>query len=80
MVWILADGTPAQAQSFYEGHYVTFGWFINDADNSEGAYALAGTSMAPGVPWVGVIDATTMEVRYNNPLNLTAIVQGLGTD
>lgn len=80
VVWILADGTPSQAQSYYEGNGVTFGWFTNDADNSEGPYSLAGTSMASGVPWVGIIDGTTMEVKYNNPMNITAIVQTLGTD
>jgi len=79
-VWILADGTPTSAQSYYSSKGVTTGWFINDADNSQGAYALAGTAMASGVPWVGVIDGTTMEVKYNNPMNLTAIVQNLGTD
>jgi len=80
VVWILSGGTPSSAQSFFEGLGVTFGWFINDQDNSLGAYTLAGTAMASGVPWVGVIDATSMEVVYNNPMNLTAIVQNLGTD
>ena len=80
MVWILADGTPSSAQSFYESKGITFGWFINDQDNTEGAYTLAGTSMAPGVPWVGVIDATTMEIVASRPTNTGTLVQSLATD
>ena len=80
-VWVLAGASSAsQAASYYQDIGVDFGWFTHDLDNSMGANALAGTPMASGVPWIGVIDAKTMQVAYNNPYNVYGIVQSLGSD
>jgi hypothetical protein len=80
-LWILAGGSSAsQAASYYEDIGITFGWFTHDGDNSYASNIFAGTPMASGVPWVGVIDADTMQVAYNNPYNVYGIVQSLGSD
>ena len=80
-VWILVDADSAlEAGAYFEELGVTFGWMTNDADNSMGRYALAGTPMAFGVPWIGVIDAETMKVTVNNPVDVFPIVENLGTD
>ena len=51
-----------------------------DSDNSQGAYYLANTPMSDSVPWVGLIDAETMRVAYNNPISIEAITEAMGTD
>jgi hypothetical protein len=80
-VWILEGGSsPAQAAEYFEDLGVTFGWMTDDADNSQGAYYLAETPMSGTVPWIGIIDARTMRVAYNNPLSIERIVEEMGTD
>lgn len=36
--------------------------------------------MVTAIPWIGVIDAETMQVMYYNPSNIYSIVQSLGSD
>jgi len=81
VVWVLSGGaSAAAAQSYFTGNGATFGWYTNDMDNTAGANTMAGTYMAEGVPWLGIIDAKTMEVKYNNPMTPYGPVQLLGTD
>jgi hypothetical protein len=81
VVWVLAGGSSATAAaSWYEGQGVTFGWMTHDGDNTWQRNGLAATAMAPGVPWVGVIDADTMQVAYNNPMNYYSIAVSLAGD
>ena len=84
-IWLLAwDGgvipTNAIAQSYFEDQGVTFGWFTDDADNSLGGYTFHNSPMLSGVPWIGVIDAKTMQVVASNPSDVFSVVQSLGTD
>ncbi|MBW2261710.1 MAG: hypothetical protein JRG91_07020 [Deltaproteobacteria bacterium] len=85
MIWLLAwDGgttpTNAMAQTFYESHGTSFGWYTDDRDNSVEAYLFHNSDMAGGVPWVGVIDAKTMRVAADNPSDVRSLVQSLGSD
>ncbi|MBW2261035.1 MAG: hypothetical protein JRG91_03600 [Deltaproteobacteria bacterium] len=86
-IWILAwdGGTPepttALSQSFYEDLGVDFGWFTDDQDNSLGFCAYLNSDInGGGVPWWGIIDATTMEIVASRPTNTGSLVQSLGTD
>jgi hypothetical protein len=85
-IWVMAwDGgtttTNAMAQSYYEGQGVDFGWFTDDKDNSLGFCAFLNTDInGGGVPWWGIIDATSMEIVASRPSNTSSLVQSLATD
>jgi hypothetical protein len=84
-IWILAwDGgttpTTAMAEDYYSGYGVNFGWFTDDRDNSWEPYAFHNTGMAGGVPWIGVIDADTMQVYASNPTDVMSVVRTLAAD
>jgi len=84
-IWVLAwDGgtepTTAMAEDYYTSHGVDFGWFTDDQDNSWQPYAFHNTTMAGGVPWVGVIDAKTMEVVASNPSDVLTWARNLAED
>ena len=80
VIWIVPGSTASSAQSYYAPLGATFGWYTGDTDNTWSPMAMGGTPMASGVPWLGIIDAKTMEVVYNNPYSVYGIVQTLGTD
>lgn len=84
-IWILAwDGgpmtTPAMAEEYYSGHGVTFGWFTDDEDNTWEPYIFHNNPFGSGVPWLGVIDAETMQVFENNPHDVLDVVRELARD
>jgi hypothetical protein len=84
VVWILAwDGssaepTNAMAQEYYEGQGVDFGWYTDDRDNSLGFCEFLASPMISGVPWVGIIDADTMELVADNPADIGSLITSLG--
>jgi hypothetical protein len=85
VIWIMAwDGgtmpTPAMAESYYTGNGVDFGWFTDDEDNTWEPYIFHNNPFSSGVPWVGVIDADTMQVHSSNPSNVVSVVQTLAAD
>ena len=82
VLWLLAwDGgttpTDAMARDFYSAEGANFGWYFDDADNSVGAYTFHNSAMISGVPWIGIIDADTMTVAYDNPSNVRSAVMAL---
>jgi len=86
VVWMLVavEGselpTPETARSYFEEQGVTFGWYTDDEDNTWQAYGFHNHVPGAGVPSMWIIDAETMQIVYNDPMNLRAIVQNLGTD
>jgi hypothetical protein len=84
-IFIVQDaGSASQADSYFNGHYVTFGWRTNDADNTEGSHMISYSGIYGGVPWTGVIDAETMELVYDEPdtsyLDIVSIAVELASD
>jgi len=63
---------------------VTFGWRTNDADNSLGGRTIADSTIYDGVPWIGVIRASDMQLVYDEPddeyLDLAAIATELAAE
>ena len=46
---------------------MTFGWRTNDSDNSLGGATIASSTIYEGVPWVGVIRTSDMQLVYDEP-------------
>jgi hypothetical protein len=81
-VFVIADApSVAQANDYVERYGTTFGWRTNDADNSAGPGAVAGSSIFGGVPWTGVIRASDMRLMYDESdtsyLDIRAIAEDL---
>jgi hypothetical protein len=68
-IFVVADAaTPAEADAYTDAQGVSFGWSTNDADNSEGAYTIASSTIHGSlVPWTGVIDASDMKISHDEP-------------
>ncbi len=65
---MVVDATSASmANSYIEDAGVTFGWRTNDADNSQGSYAIAYSSLYTAYPWTAVIRASDMRLMYEEP-------------
>ena len=84
-IWILVwDGgtepTTLMASDYYTSNGVDFGWFTDDRDNTWQPYSFHNTAMAGTVPWIGIIDAKTMEVVADDPPDVFDLVVSLGTD
>ena len=80
----MADASSAaQADSYYTGYGLTFGFRTHDGDNTEGAGAIAGSGIYGGVPWTGVIRTADMQLVYDEPdtsyLDISAIAVELST-
>ena len=62
---------------------MTFGWRTNDSDNSLGGGTIASSDIYDGVPWIGVIRASDMQLVYDEPddeyLDVAAIATELST-
>jgi hypothetical protein len=84
-IWILAwDGgtlpTPAMAESYYTSNGVDFGWFTDDEDNTWDPYIFHNNPFGSGVPWLGIIDADTMQVYATAPDDLLEVIRELAMD
>jgi hypothetical protein len=80
-IWILMDApSDSAADEYLDEVGVGFGWATNDAASTLGAHYFASTPMLTAIPWIGVIDAETMQVVYDDPSNIYSIVLTLGTD
>lgn len=67
-IFLVSDAaTSEQASQYADRNGVTFGWRSNDADNTQGVFAVVGSSIFGGVPWTGVIRTSTMELEYDEP-------------
>lgn len=65
-IWIVVDaGSPEQASEWLDSQYVTYGWGTSDSDNSEGTGAVATSPNVTGVPWIGVIRTSDMQLVYD---------------
>jgi hypothetical protein len=65
-IFVVADASSASAADAYINEYgVTFGWRTNDADNTQGSYSIAYSSIYGGYPWTGVIRASDMQLVYD---------------
>jgi len=49
------------ANDYINGYGINFGYRTNDRDNSAGSSAIANSPLFYGVPWIAVIDASTMQ-------------------
>lgn len=64
----MSDAPTASAASDYvDRQGVTFGWRTNDADNTQGMFAVANSMIFGGVPWTGVIRTSDMQLVYDEP-------------
>jgi hypothetical protein len=67
-IFLVSDAaSPDIADQYVSNHGVTFGWRSNDADNTQGAYSVVGSSLFGGVPWTGVIRTSDMHLVYDEP-------------
>ena len=61
-----------------------FGWATNDADNSLGGGTIAGSDIYDGVPWIGVIRTSDMQLVHDEPddsyLDIAAIATELAAE
>ncbi len=81
-IFLVADAPDAATADAYVASYgIDFGWRTNDADNTAGAYLVTGSGVFEGVPWTGVIAASDMVFRYDQPddalLDIAAIASEL---
>jgi cysteine-rich repeat protein len=62
-IFLVTDAsTSPMANNYIERYGVTFGWRSNDQDNSEGRFTIGEATAF--VPWIAVVDATDMTIRY----------------
>ena len=64
---VVDASSAAAAHAYIEDLGVTFGFRTNDADNSEGSYAIGYSSMYTAYPWTAVIRSSDMQVMYDEP-------------
>jgi hypothetical protein len=78
----VADASSAaQADAYFAGYGLTFGYRTHDGDNTEGSGAIAHSGIYGGVP--GVIRTSDMQLVHDEPdtsyLDIEAIAAELST-
>jgi hypothetical protein len=79
-LFVVADAsTTAQADSYVNRYGIDFGWRTNDADNSEGDYAIANSPIYEGYPWTIVIRTSDMSVTHVESMTDYLDIEGIAT-
>ena len=81
----MVDVPASSAAAYLEGQGVDFGWAADDVENVAGPYAVLGSSLVFGTPWVGVIRTSDMTLYahddiWTGNIDIARVAQELAED